>query len=127
MKEDKITINYVYKLDEFLDDLKLALKNIKEVKTNTGLLNELIKDRNEFKSLHDANSKDLEKYDEQQRVLEYRIDKMNEVIKEISESDIMRYVLSLFMESIGMVNPKCESLKERIDNGETVIKCHYDE
>lgn len=126
MKEDKITINYVYKLDEFLDDLKLALKNIKEVKTNTELLNELIKDRNEFKSLHDANLKDLEKYDEQQRVLEHRIDKMNEVIKEISESDVMRYVLSLFMESIGMVNPRCESLKERIDNGETVIKYHHE-
>lgn len=115
-------VSYDYVIKEIADNMLDSINKMKEIVVNQTSLCEYLEKAEEkekyadfIKSLKDANVK----YDEQIKVLTYRLACMNEIKTYIDKSDYDR-LASLLLEALGVTNKDGKSLEEREANHETV-------
>lgn len=115
-------VSYDYVIKEIADNMSDTINKMKEIVVNQTSLCEYLEKAEEkekyadfVKNLKDANVK----YDEQIKVLTYRLACMNEIKAYLDKSDYDRFA-SLLLEALGVTNKDGKSLEEREANHETV-------
>ena len=115
-------VSYDYVIKEILDNMSETINKMKEIVVNQTSLCEYLEKAEEkekyvdfVKNLRDANIK----YEEQIKVLTYRLDCMNTVKAYLDKSYYDRFA-SLLLEALGVANKDGKSLEEREANHETV-------
>ena len=115
-------VSYDYVIKEIADNMLETINKMKDIVSNQLSLCEYLEKAEEkekyadfVKNLKDANVK----YEEQIKVLTYRIACMNTVKAYIDKSEYDRFA-SLLLEALGVANKDGKSLEEREANHETV-------
>ena len=115
-------VSYDYVIKEIADNMSETINKMKDIVSNQIGLCEYLEKAEEkekyedfIKNLKEANVK----YDEQIKVLTYRLACMNTVKAYIDKSEYDRFA-SLLLEALGVANKDGKSLEEREANHETV-------
>ena len=115
-------VSYDYVIKEIADNMSETINKRKDIVSNQIGLCEYLEKAEEkekyedfIKNLKEANVK----YDEQIKVLTYRLACMNTVKAYIDKSEYDRFA-SLLLEALGVANKDGKSLEEREANHETV-------
>lgn len=115
-------VSYDYVIKEIADNMSETINKLKDIVYNQLGLCEYLEKAEEkekyadfVKNLKDANVK----YEEQIKVLAYRLACMNTVKAYLDKSDYDRFA-SLLLEALGVANKDGKSLEEREANHETV-------
>lgn len=115
-------VTYEYVIKEIANSMSDSINKMKEIVANQDSLCKYLEKAEEkekytdfVKSLKDANVK----YEEQIKVLTYRLDRMNEVRMYLNNSEYDRFA-SLLLEALGVTNKDGKSLEEREANHEEV-------
>lgn len=115
-------VTYEYVIKEIANSMSDSINKMQEIVANQDSLCKYLEKAEEkekytdfVKSLKDANVK----YEEQIKVLTYRLDRMNEVRMYLSNSEYDRFA-SLLLEALGVTNKDGKSLEEREANHEEV-------
>lgn len=115
-------VSYDYVIKEIADNMSETINKMKDIVYNQLGLCEYLEKAEEkekyadfVKNLKDANVK----YEEQIKVLAYRLACMNTVKAYIDKSEYDRFA-SLLLEALGVANKDGKSLEEREANHETV-------
>lgn len=113
-------INYNYFLDELIENHKAGIDNVNKVINDEIKLKNFIidnrKNKNDFKELVDNIDSKIKEYSNQNRIIQYRLDKLNEI-----KSDLNSYQISLVLQAFGLANKEGKSLEDRIKNKEKTI------
>ena len=115
-------VSYDYVIKEIADNMSETINKMKDIVSNQLGLCEYLEKAEEkekyadfVKNLKDANVK----YEEQIKVLTYRLACMNTVKSYLDKSEYDRFA-SLLLEALGVANKEGKSLEEREANHETV-------
>ena len=115
-------VSYDYVIKEIADNMSETINKLKDIVFNQIGLCEYLEKAEEkekyedfIKNLKEAN----DKYNEQIKVLTYRLACMNTVKAYIDKSEYDRFA-SLLLEALGVANKDGKSLEEREANHETV-------
>ena len=127
-KKNKKYIRYDYIINEMIIDINKSIENITKISNEQQELIDYLEKSNNEK--FNPNIKELkasnEKYKEQINILSHRLECIN-AIKELADTIITNYVLSMLLEAFGIVNKEGKSIEEREENKEETsdIDCKY--
>ena len=127
-KKNKKYIKYDYIINEMIIDINKSIENITKISNEQQeLIDYLEKSNNEkFNPIINELKAVNKQYKEQINVLTHRLECIN-AIKELADTIITNYVLSMLLEAFGIVNKEGKSIEEREENKEETsdIDCKY--
>lgn len=127
-KKNKKYIRYDYIINEMIIDINKSIENITKISNEQQeLIDYLEKSNNEkFNPVINELKAVNKQYKEQINVLTHRLECIN-AIKELADTIITNYVLSMLLEAFGIVNKEGKSIEEREENKEETsdIDCKY--
>lgn len=117
-------------LDEMKEEMDKTVDNVLKVKESIIKLNNILKESEDkdFEILIKENENNLKNYDEQIKILRYRISCIDKILNELlvhgkdETYKSILYVINLVLESFGISNKDAKTIEERIKNNERVIK-----
>mgnify|MGYP006956066727 FL=1 len=115
-------VNYDYVIKEIANNMAASIDNMKDIiKNQISLCNYLDKaeEKDKYKDFIKNLRETDEKYEEQIKILEYRLKCMNEVKKYLNTDENNR-LASLLLEALGVSNKEGKSIEEREANHEEV-------
>lgn len=115
-------VNYDYVIKEIANNMTASIDNMKDIiKNQISLCNYLDKaeEKDKYKDFIKNLRETDEKYEEQIKILEYRLKCMNEVKKYLNTDENNR-LASLLLEALGVSNKEGKSIEEREANHEEV-------
>lgn len=118
------TIDYTYELDNVKNGLEEGMRNLSNVIAEQTKLIKLIEDNNqqeELKQAYNSFKEMVKEYSHQKDVLAYRLECLAYFQSELLVNDRDKYAVSTLLEILGVSNKEAKSVKERIENKESVI------
>ena len=114
-------IDYTYLLQEMSDSISATIHNITSVIEQQKDLVKLLEDTDadKFKIEISSMKKQIEQNEHQIKLLSFRLDKLNSILKDISD-ERTRLIVSMLLEALGAANQDGKSIEERKSNKEEV-------
>ena len=114
-------IDYTYLLQEMSDSISATIHNVTSVIEQQKDLVKLLEDTDadKFKIEISSMKKQIEQNEHQIKLLSFRLDKLNSILKDISD-ERTRLIVSMLLEALGAANQDGKSIEERKSNKEEV-------
>lgn len=116
-------IDYMYVINEMMTNISKSLDNLSSVIAGQyELIKCLTKENNpKFAGFITQLKKTTNDYQEQLRILTYRLQKFDE-LKELATSNENKYITTLLLEAFGIANKDAKTLEERLQNKEDSLE-----
>lgn len=114
-------IDYTYLLQEMSDSISATIHNVTSVIEQQKDLVKLLEDTDadKFKIEISSMKKQIEQNEHQIKLLSFRLNKLNSILKDISD-ERTRLIVSMLLEALGAANQDGKSIEERKSNKEEV-------
>ena len=125
MQNEKKTTKYVkydYIINEMIDDVNKAIKNLETVIAGQKELIDYLEKANniKFTSFIEQLKKANEQYAEQIKVLQHRLSCVEVIKSMLTDFAEASFILAMLLEAFGIVNKEAKAIEEREKNKEDV-------
>ena len=125
MKKETINEKYVkyeYVLNEMYDDIQASIAKITDVIDGQKELIKVLEDANnsKFNDFLTSLKNTTEQYEKQKKILLYRAECAKKVKAILATSKEANFMLTMLLETLGVVNKDAKSIEERANNKEDV-------